>query len=53
MEKERCGNCKYFNEDCCRRYAPRPKLIITTEDNYVQWPELNEYNWCGEWVIKV
>lgn len=39
------------NEGECRKYAPRPLILATTDvqriDGY--WPKTRESEWCGEW----
>lgn len=30
----------------CRRYAPRP------ESQFVEWPTVEDFEWCGEWEQK-
>lgn len=48
-----CLNCKYYIEDCCRRYPP---TIVVVRDSNFETDRLNilfptvEKTWlCGEW----
>ena len=48
-----CSNCKYYIEDCCRRYPP---TIVVVRDSNFETDRLNilfptvEKTWlCGEW----
>lgn len=52
---QHCGNCRFYGEHECHRYAPRPKMFGefnspgTGEDEITVWPTLDEDDWCGEW----
>lgn len=57
-EQRTCGNCVFFErkgdpeerpyrrrtEGQCRRYALRPGPL-----DDAQWPDTQEFFWCGEW----
>jgi hypothetical protein len=58
-----CSSCKYYKPDyegstqgLCRRFppvlVPAHPLRIAIEDPNIetQWPEVNQEDWCGEYV---
>jgi len=57
MDKECCGNCRFFNKTHCRAHPPTMFLVPgrLTVGNKVQMMAMSEYppnkpeNWCGEW----
>jgi hypothetical protein len=56
---ERCGNCRFWHEEQCRRRAPIHINALMpwydTEDGAdyeAIWPETAENEWCGEWEGK-
>lgn len=54
---ERCETCRFsvgYDPDWieCRRYAPRPELVIEQDRVHVvvvAWPLLVRWSGCGEW----
>ncbi len=62
MSEEHCGNCKFWSTTSettaagiCRRYPPtyqtstREEWGSTIESDYSAWPEVERYDWCGEY----
>ena len=43
---ERCGTCRFFDADLCRRYPPTPAAFGAA------WPAVHEADWCGEWHVR-
>lgn len=41
-----CGDCMYYEDGRCKRYAPRP----SPADADVEHPRRETTDWCGEWT---
>lgn len=40
---EKCGNCYYWDDQRCHKYAPKP-----TDERKLNWPTTKGEDWCGE-----
>jgi len=60
---QECENCRYVDvvdtedgqviESVCRRHAPRPSFAKAgdgSDADYVVWPTVKGWDWCGEWA---
>jgi len=53
-----CGNCAFFEtidskRGSCKRYSPRPTLTtIEAGPLFVEWPEVKNREFCGEFESK-
>jgi hypothetical protein len=50
--KDKCKNCLYYESDnnFCRRYPPY--VIVLSDKSINIFPEINEFEWCGEFKEK-
>jgi hypothetical protein len=55
-----CGNCRFYTEKSqCVRFPPQLVLFANGNQNPISyetcsaWPNVGEYNWCGEWRDKL
>ncbi len=48
----KCNNCLYYesynhsDNGYCRRYPPY--IIVLSDESINMYPEVNEFEWCGE-----
>lgn len=49
-----CGNCAFYRDMECHKYAPRPVVKADNVKMHLPvWPTLNPIDWCGDWKYRL